>query len=463
MNEPRKPPYSEDAEKALLGSLLLSQDVYYEIIDTISADSFYSPKHKIIFEGLQTLAERNEPFDIITLSRVLENRNQLSSIGGSEYLAELTSFVPSASNATHYAGVVHDQKTKRNIIEVGGNISQLGYKNDYETVEEVINAAEKMMFDITQQRNRKEYTKLGDKLTGVYEEMEKIQKDGNSLRGITSGFKSIDSKLAGFQKSDLIILAARPSVGKTTLALDIARKVAVKEKIPVAIFSLEMSNAQLVERMLASEAMVDAWRLRTGSIQKENSTEMGDIRDALGRLSEAPIFMDDRPGNNILSIRSTARRMKKENNIQLIIVDYLQLITPFRTMRSDSMVNQVTEISRTLKHIARELEVPVIALSQLSREIEKRGGTPRLSDLRDSGSIEQDADVVMFLHKDKKGDDMNSSNQVVDLLIEKHRNGPTGRLSLSFNKEKVTFLDIDRKHSETNYQYQSVDNTEGEN
>ena len=288
------------------------------------------------------------------------------------------------------------------------------------------------------------YVHLKDELGEAWDRMDRLHKSGTDLRGVSSGFQELDNKLSGFQKSDLIILAARPSMGKTSLALDIARKTAVNHNNAVCIFSLEMSSQQLVDRMLSAESRVDAWKLRTGKITAED--DFGRLRDSLDLLSKAPIFIDDQPGNTITKMRSVARRLKSERDIKLIIVDYLQLMIPSGRMKmSDSMVNQVTEISRSLKTLARELDIPVIALSQLSRAVEQRGGRPRLSDLRDSGSIEQDADVVVFIHREDKYKEDSDKPNIAELLIEKHRNGPTGKVELYFDDRRATFLSVEKK------------------
>jgi len=285
------------------------------------------------------------------------------------------------------------------------------------------------------------FIKIKDALGEAWERLDRLHKSDGKLRGVPTGFKELDAKLSGFQNSDLIIIAARPSMGKTSLALDIARKIAVSDNYPVAIFSLEMSSQQLVDRMLAADSNVDAWKLRTGKLTKDKEFDL--IRESLDHLAKAPIFIDDQASNNILGMRSVARKLKRQHGLSLIIVDYLQLMAPTQSRGSDSMVQQVTEISRSLKHLARELDIPVIALSQLSRAVESRGGRPRLSDLRDSGSIEQDADVVMFIHRENLEDGSGKSN-LAEILIEKHRNGPTGKVELNFNDKKATFQSVEK-------------------
>ena len=443
MTDLKVSPNHLESEKALLGSMLINPDVFYDVVDTLGDNSFYYPKHNIIYKAISDLSKHGEPIDLVTLSKKLESMKELTTIGGREYLIDLTTSVPTATNALQYAANVKEFETRRSLISAGQKIESIGYDKDSGTLEEIIDQSEKILYESTFDKSDARYHKISESLSTACELLdgEKLQ----SMRGISTGFESIDEKIAGFQPSDLIILAARPSVGKTTLALDMARKIAIKSKVPVGIFSLEMSSTQLSERMLAAEAQTDAWKLRTKGIKG------GNVVDALGRLNDSPIFIDDRAGTNILSIRSNARRLRRRHNVGLIVVDYLQLVSAYNFRNSDSMVHQITEISRTLKQIARELKIPVLALSQLSREVEKREGMPRLSDLRDSGSIEQDADLVLFLHRDKRSFEKSleekTSTYFVDLLIEKHRNGPTGRLRLLFDRKSVSFNDIDKHHS----------------
>ena len=309
---------------------------------------------------------------------------------------------------------------------------------------EILDKAEKQIFDVSNSSFTHKFIELKEALGEAWERLDRLHKSKDNLRGLPTGFPELDNKLSGLQKSDLVILAARPSMGKTALALDIARQTAVNYQNTVGVFSLEMSSQQLVDRMLASESRVDAWKLRTGRLSVESEFEQ--IRDSLDRLAKAPIFIDDQPGSNILKMRAVSRRLKAEKNLSLIIVDYLQLMIPTTARANDSMVQQVTEISRSLKTLARELDVPVLALSQLSRAVEQRGGKPRLSDLRDSGSIEQDADVVMFIHREDKYKEDSEKPNIAEILIEKHRNGPTGKVELYFDDKKATFLSVDKSN-----------------
>ena len=434
----RIPPQNIDSEKALLGSVMLRPEAIHDVLEIVDEHSFYAEKHRVIWKAMIELFQKHEPIDLLSLSSRLKEKKQLDAIGGRAYLTELVNLVPSSSNLVYYAEVVRRKYVLRKLIEAADHISELGFKEEND-LEMLLDDAEKRIFAITSSTSgKRRYTSMKDILGEAWERIEKLHTPEGGLRGVPTGFRGIDSKLAGLQKSDLIILAARPSMGKTALALDIARHAALNEKIPVCVFSLEMSSQQLVDRMLAAQSRVDAWKLRTGKLSRDEDFE--NLRNALDSLSKAPVFIDDEPSSNIVRMRSVARRLKREQNLGLIVVDYLQLMTPTRVY--DSMVHQVTEISRSLKALARELDVPVLALSQLSRAVESRGGKPKLSDLRDSGSIEQDADVVMFIHREAK--DEGGKSATAEILIEKHRNGPTGKVELNFDDQKTTFLDLDK-------------------
>ena len=437
----RIPPQNIDSEKALLGAIMIKPEALHDINDVISPDSFYAEKHRIIYNSMLELYSRNEPIDLLSLSTKLKESKSLDQIGGSSYLAEIVNGVPSAANASHYANIVQNKSTLRNLISVGDQIAEMGYLEDVD-IEETLDTAEKKVYEVTNSPGVHKFTSLAQSLDEAWDRIDHLHNSDEEIRGVRSGFKALDNVLAGFQKSDLIILAARPSMGKTALALDIARQAATSYNVPVGIFSLEMSSQQLVDRMLASESRVDAWKLRTGKLKEED--DFAKIRESLDTLSKAPIYIDDAPGTNILKMRSVARRLKSEHGLGLIIVDYLQLMSPTNTKASDNLVQQVTEISRSLKHMARELDVPVLALSQLSRAVEQRRGKPRLSDLRDSGSIEQDADVVMFIHRDDKMNETSDKPNIAEILVEKHRNGPTGMIELYFDEKRATFLSIDK-------------------
>ncbi|MDB5204146.1 MAG: replicative helicase, replicative helicase [Candidatus Taylorbacteria bacterium] len=439
----RIPPQHLESEMALLGGILRSADAIYEVTDIVTMDTFYADKHKAIYETMLELNARGEPIDIVTMSGKLADKSLLEKIGGRTYLGELISSIPPASNIRHYAELVKKKHTLRRLISSAEHISELGYDENRDT-DELLDIAEKEIFDISNSSNVARFIPVGATLDEAWDRLERLHQSKDELRGVPTGFKDLDAMLSGFQKSDLIILAARPSMGKTALALDIARQAALNHGISVGIFSLEMSSQQLVDRMLSADSQVNAWKLRTGKLSIEQDFEK--LRHSIDRLSKAPIYIDDQPGNNILKMRSVARKLKIEKGLGMIVVDYLQLITPTGNGKSDNVVQQVTEISRALKQLARELEVPVLALSQLSRDVEKRGGSgrPKLSDLRDSGSIEQDADVVMFIHREDKYREDSDKQNIAQIHIDKHRNGPVGSIELYFDGEKTTFLSIDK-------------------
>lgn len=436
----RIPPQNIDAEKAVLGSIMLRKDAIHEIEDILRPESFYSEKHKIIFQTMLDLSAKNEPIDMLSISAKLNEKKQLESVGGNQYLVEITNSVPSSVNIKHYANIVQKKFVLRSLIEAADYVSELAFDEGDEHMDDILDQAEKKIFSVVSSPKNQKFTSLKDALPEAFERLEKLHEHKDALRGIPTGFRDLDNLLSGLQKSDLIILAARPSMGKTTLALDIARMSAVLHDKAVGIFSLEMSAQQLVDRMLAAESRVNAWNLRTGRLSADH--EFSKLRDSLDKLSKAKIYIDDQPGNSIVRMKAIARRLKAEKGLDLIIVDYLQLMTTSKNY--DSMVNQVTEISRSLKSLAKELDLPVLALSQLSRAVESRGGKPRLSDLRDSGSIEQDADVVMFIHREDKGKDESEKTNIAEILIEKHRNGPTGKIELYFDEKTTTFISLEK-------------------
>lgn len=435
------PPQSIEAEKALLGSILMRGEVMHDITDIVRETSFYSNNHRNVWATLFELFSKATPIDLLSVSSRLKEKGHLDSIGGMSYLTELVNVVPSSTNAQHYAEIVEKKCTMRELLRAAEQITGLGYEEESE-IHDILEKAEKALYTVTNKAGANKFVPIKDTLHEAWDRLEHLSKTTGELRGVPTGFADLDNKLAGFQKSDLIILAARPSMGKTSLALDIMRKAAINHNVPVAIFSLEMSSQQLVDRMLAAESQVDSWKLRTGhNLSVEHDFKA--IGDAIGRLSTAPIYIDDQPGNNILKMRAVARRLKNEKGLGMIVVDYLQLMVPTQSKANDNLVQQVTEISRSLKNLARELEVPVLALSQLSRAVEQRGGKPRLSDLRDSGSIEQDADVVMFIHREAN-EDNGGKKEEAEIMIEKHRNGPTGTVKLYFDSKKTTFLSVDK-------------------
>ncbi|HVY72900.1 MAG TPA: replicative DNA helicase [Candidatus Paceibacterota bacterium] len=437
----RLPPQSIESEKALLGALMIRPEGMLEAVDILSVDAFYSEKHRIIYRAMMSLYSKNEPIDVETVRARLSDEGMLENIGGAPYLGELVTEVPAATSAAHYANQVQKKFMLRSLIDAGEEIAEMGY-DEATDIDETLDSAEKRVYEVTSSPTVTKFTSLSETLKDAWERLEHLQEHKDELRGIKTGFRDLDNLLAGLQKSDLIILAARPSMGKTAFALDIARQAAVQNNTTVGIFSLEMSAQQLVDRMVSAEAKVNSWNLRTGRITDQE--DFSRLRDAYDRLSHAPIFIDDQPGINILKMRATARRLKREHGLGLLIVDYLQLMVPTNTRATDSLVQQVTEISRSLKILAREMDVPVLALSQLSRAVEQRGGKPRLSDLRDSGSIEQDADVVMFIHRDDKTNKESDRPNIAEILVEKHRNGPTGMIELYFDDKRTTFVTLEK-------------------
>jgi replicative DNA helicase len=448
------PPQNLEAEQTVLGSVLIDKNAIFRVADLITPDDFYSPAHGRIYDAILTLYEKRQPIDVLSLTTYLKEQDQLKEVGGSSYLAELTNQVTTASHVQHYAGIVKKNKILRDLIKVSAEITEDAFEPSNE-IEDLMDDVEQKILSISQKSVPQNFLAIKEELKGAYERMAKLADGGGRLRGIATGFTAVDNKLSGLQKSDLIVLGARPSSGKTAFALDIARNGALAGNT-IGIFSLEMSREQVIDRIISAESQVPLWNILTGRIKSDNEFAM--IQGALDRLSATKLFIDDSPSLNIMQMRSMARRLQVEHGLDLLIVDYLQLIRP-RT-NSDNMVQQVTEISRGLKALARELKVPVLAVSQLSRGVEQRDHKiPRLSDLRDSGSIEQDADVVMFLYRKDKdqnmdiggdGTMMNSSGPgaTTQILIAKHRNGPIGEVEVAFDAERVTFKTIDKRYSE---------------
>jgi len=439
----RTPPHSLDAERALLGAIMLKPESMHEVSISVYPESFYADKHREIFKTMLDIFTKGDPIDLLSTTNKLKERNVLDRIGGASYLTELIETVPAASNAEYYAKLVQNKSTLRGLISAADEIAEVGF-SDPEDIDEALDNAEKKIYQVTQSPTTQKFMPIKSSLDEAWQRLDTLQNSEETMRGVQSGFAPLDNLLAGFQRSDLIILAARPSMGKTSFALDIARNTACRFGVPTGIFSLEMSDQQLVDRMMAAEARVDAWKLRTGKLSTDDEFER--VQEAMATLSNAPIYIDDQPGNNILKMRSAARRLKNEYGLGLLVVDYLQLMSPTTTHNSDSMVQQVTEISRSLKVLARELDIPILALSQLSRAVEQRGGKPRLSDLRDSGSIEQDADVVMFIHRDDKINKESEKPNIAEIMVEKHRNGPVGHIELYFDDKRASFLSLDTHH-----------------
>ncbi len=437
-------PHNLEAEASLLGALLIDTDALIKIADKVHADDFYDQRHSRIYEAIITLYERRSPVDVLTLADQLKGTGFLDMIGGPAYLTELTNFVPTASHVEQYADIVAQKALRRRLIKASKEMAELGY-DESKQLKELIEEAEQRLFLVSENNVKQTVVSLETILEESFDRLDSLHKDKGRIRGVTSGFKDLDDVLAGFQRSDLIILAARPAMGKTALVLNFAHNVALQAKEPVLFVSLEMSKEQLVDRLLSMESGVDAWALRTGNLTDQDFEKIG---QAMGTLSEAKIFIDDTPGITISDLRTKARREAHQHGLGLIIVDYLQLMSGgSRFGSSDNRVQEISEISRGLKVIARELNVPIIALSQLSRSVENRNPQiPQLADLRESGSIEQDADVVAFIYREEYYNPETENKHITTILIKKHRNGPTGNVDLYFENEKQRFRSLDSKH-----------------
>lgn len=431
----RVPPQNVDAEQALLGALMLDKEALFSVVEHVRTSDFYKEAHRIIFDCLLTLNDRNEPVDLVTLVEELRQRGDLEKVGGISYIASLANSVPTAANAVYYAKIVAEKALLRSLISVSTKIAQHGYEQNMEPWE-LIDEAEKMIFSVTQRKARDGFALIKDVVVDTFEQIGQI-KAQDGVTGVPT-FKNLDYYLSGLQKSDLIIVAARPAMGKTSFCLNIAQNIGVKHGKTVAIFSLEMSKEQLVQRMLCAEARVDQSKVRTGFVNEE---EWRRLSMALAPLSEAKIYLDDTPGITVMEMRAKARRLKAEKGLDLIVIDYIQLMQGGR--RSENRQQEISEISRSLKALARELEVPVLALSQLSRAVEQSSDKrPNLSHLRESGALEQDADVVIFIHRPEYYDPDTEQKGIAEIIVAKHRNGPVGTAELAFLKEYTKFLDL---------------------
>jgi replicative DNA helicase len=444
------PPHSKEAEQSVLGSVLLDKDAILKIADFLKPDDFYYDIHKIVYEAMIDLFNRHDPIDLITLSNLLEERKQIDLVGGPAYLAELTSVVPTSTHVFKYGQIVKNKATLRSMIKVGNMIQGLGHEEET-PVENLLEETEKAVFGISQTFLKERFVHIRDILSQRYEEFAAIHAadDKDKVKGIPTGFRGLDAVLSGMQPSDLIILAARPSMGKTALALSMVLKMTMEQskKRTVGIFSLEMSKEQLVDRMFCSLLGVDSWKLQHGKLNDHDFEKMGPVMDM---LNQAPIFIDDSVGTSIAELRAKARRLQMEHGLDLIVVDYLQLMSTGAAAYQGNRVQEISEISRSLKALGRELHVPVIALSQLSRAVELRNPKiPQLSDLRESGSIEQDADVVLMLYrKDYYEENITEEEMgITEVFVRKHRNGPIGKAELRFDKTQMRFYDVDRAHS----------------
>lgn len=444
--DPKIPPQNVDAEASLLGALLIDTDAIVKIADVISTNDFYDERHALIYEAIKMLYDMHRPVDVLTLSDELSNKGNLDKAGGSKYLTELTNFVPTASHVTQYADIVATKAMRRRLIKASQDITTFGY-DEGKDLQELIENAESRLFEVSQQHVKQDIISIEQILTDSFDRLDELHKDKGTIRGVPTGYKDLDNILAGLQRSDLFILAARPSMGKTAMVLNLAHNVAVKAGQAVLMFSLEMSKEQLVDRILAKESGVNAWALRTGNL---TDTDFEKIGQAMGTLSEAQIFIDDTPGITVSDMRTKARREAHQRPIGLIIVDYLQLMSGGAKFGGDgNRVQEISEISRGLKGIARELNVPLIALSQLSRSVESRHPQiPQLADLRESGSIEQDADVVAFLYREEYYNPETERKNIMDVLIKKHRNGPTGNVELYFDRERQQISSLDTKRDD---------------
>jgi len=430
----------------LLGCLMLSKDAIIKISDIIRPTDFYKDAHRKIYEAIISLYEKREPLDILSVTNKLEEQKTIDQIGGVSYLTSLVNSIPTAAHVVHYAKIVQRKSTLRNIINAAARITELGFNEDSD-INDVLDKAQQEIFSVSQNYASQNFIHIKPVLEEAFDRIDELHKESGKVRGILTGFEKLDQKLAGLQKANLIILAARPSIGKTTLALDIARQVAVNEKVSVGIFSLEMSKEEVIDKIICAQGGVDLWKLRTGKLSsEEHNNDFAKISHAMATLSEAPLYIDDSASNNVMQIRTMARRLQSEYGLGLLVIDYLQLMQG--TGKTESRTQEVSEISRSLKALARELNIPVIALSQLSRAIESRGGDqmPRLSDLRESGSIEQDADLVMFIHREDKIKKDSDKKNIAKIIIAKHRNGPVGDVDLYFDSSTVSFKNIDERH-----------------
>ncbi len=448
------PPQNIEAEESLLGCLLLDKDAIIKVADSLLEDDFYKTANSTVYGTIKELYSRQEPIDILTLANRLEEKKQLTNCGGRSYLARLSNVVATSANVANYSKIIQRKATLRRLQQAASEIVDLSFREE-EEIEKVLDETEQKIFSVSRKYMNTAFSPIDTLLAEAFDRIDDLHKQSGKLRGVPTGFIELDKLLAGLQKSDLVILAARPSVGKTAFAMDIARSVAVKAKVGVGVFSLEMSKEQMVDRMLCAQSGVNLWKMRTGNLSdKEDNNDFAKIGEAMGELAEAPIYIDDSPTSSIMEIRAKTRRLQMEKNLGLIIIDYLQLMEG-RGKYGENRVQEIAEISRGLKSIARELNVPVLALAQLSRAVEQISpAIPKLSHLRDSGSIEQDADVVMFIYrkaadKNYREEDLSEEDKVrAEIHIAKHRNGPTGQVKLYFDKDTVSFKNLERGHQE---------------
>lgn len=435
----RIPPQSPEAEQAVLGALLIDREAINTISQNVKAEFFYNEINKIIYESMIELNEERKPIDLLTLTHILKKKKKYEVVGGSDYLTALTEAVPTASNIEHYAQILKETYIRRSLISIAANMTDLSFSDD-KASDELLDRVEQSIFSISQENVKQGFMHIREALTQSFDKLDELHRSNSAYRGVETGFVELDQLLSGLQDSNLIVLAARPGQGKTAFVINIAQHVSAVNKIPVGVFSLEMSKEELVDRLLISQANIDAWKLKTGKLTEADFEQLS---NAMGELAEAPIYIDDTPGITIAEIRSKARRLQLEHGLKLLIIDYMQLVSPGR--RFENRVQEVTYISQSFKNLARELKIPVIGVSQLSRAVEHRGERkPQLADLRESGSIEQDADVVMFLYT---RDEEFTTQRIVNVSVAKHRNGPVGEKELLFRGDRIKFFNVE--HSKT--------------
>lgn len=454
MPAPKIPPHNKEAEQSVLGALLLNSDAVVDVAGFLKPEHFYEPAHVFIYQAILSLYEDRQPIDLVTLGERLKKKRAFKSVGGPSYLTDLVNLVPTAAHAEYYGQIVKDHWTRRQLIKISADFAEKAFETELDTAS-LLDGTEQEIFSLSQQHISRGFIQLKDALAESFDRLDEIQKKPHGLRGLPTGYPDLDNVLAGMQDSNLLILASRPGIGKTSLALNIAQHVAVNEGTPVGFFSLEMSKEELIDRLLVSQASIDSWKLKTGKLTDDDFDR---LQEAMGILADAPLYIDDVPGLPVMEMRTKARRLQAEQGLKLLIVDYLQLAVPER--RYDSRVTEVTMVSQALKNLARELKIPILALSQLSRAIEVRGTkVPQLADLRESGAIEQDADVVMFLYRTEEEENQNdeemerglkkfASEILTRLRIAKHRNGPLAEISLLFLAPQVRFVNLEKKRRE---------------
>ncbi len=443
MADPKVPPHDDLAEQSVLGAILIDKDAMVDVAEFLRPLHFYTDANAAIYGAMMELYEGHDPIDVLTVTAQLKKNGGLKDVGGSSYVNDLLNVVPTSAHAEQYGRIIMEHAIKRQLVVAAARITEMAFKMEG-AASEIVNDAEQEIFAISQHATRRDFIPIKDALAASFDRLDELHKRAGGLRGVATGFTEVDNKLAGMQDSNLIILAARPGTGKTAMVLNIAQYAAVHDKMPVGIFSLEMSKEELVDRLLVGQADIDAWRLKTGKLSDDDFTRLS---EAMGELAEAPIYIDDTPGMNIVEMRTKARRLQVEHGVKLIIVDYLQLADAGR--RYDNRVQEVSIISQSLKNLSRELRIPVLACSQLSRAVEARGSkVPELSDLRESGSIEQDADVVMFLYREEQDMTQWGAQIPTKLRIAKHRNGPLGEVDLMFRGDRIRFYSVEKKHTD---------------